>query len=123
MNKHLSQDPNLIFSLSPIYLVLIFNRYIININKAEQKELGEKIYQKLRQERIDVILDDRKERAGVKFNDRDLIGIPYRITVGKDAADDIVEYSTRKDMENEKISSSEAIGKIVDSIKKDLSFK
>ncbi|WP_306485273.1 proline--tRNA ligase [Anaerococcus sp.] len=96
---------------------------IININKDEQKELGEKIYQRLKEERIDVILDDRKERAGVKFNDRDLIGIPYRITVGKDAADDIVEYSTRKDMENEKISSSEAIEKIIDSIKKDLSFK
>ena len=96
---------------------------IININKDEQKELAEKIYQRLREERIDVILDDRKERAGVKFNDRDLIGIPYRITVGKDAGDDLVEYSTRKDMENEKISSSEAIEKIVDSIKKDLSFK
>lgn len=84
--------------------------------------MEKKIYQRLREERIDVILDDRKERAGVKFNDRDLIGIPYRITVGKDAADDIVEYSTRKDMENEKISSSEAIEKIVDSIKKDHIF-
>lgn len=95
---------------------------IVNINNEEQKELGEKIYKRLKEERIDVLLDDRKERAGVKFNDRDLIGIPYRITVGKDASDDMVEYSTRALMENEKITSDEAIDKIIKSIKKDLSF-
>ena len=95
---------------------------IVNINKDEQKELGEKIYKRLKEERIDVLLDDRKERAGVKFNDRDLIGIPYRITVGKDAIDDVVEYSTRALMENEKITSDEAIDKIIKAIKKDLSF-
>lgn len=95
---------------------------IINPNKDDQKELGEKIYKKLKEERIDVLLDDRKERAGVKFNDRDLIGIPYRITVGKDASDEIVEYSTRRDMENEKISVDTAIEKIISSVKKDLSF-
>ena len=95
---------------------------IINPNKDDQKELGEKIYKRLKEERIDVLLDDRKERAGVKFNDRDLIGIPYRITVGKDASDEIVEYSTRRDMENEKISVDTAIEKIISSIKKDLSF-
>ena len=95
---------------------------IVNINKDDQKELGEKIYTRLKEERIDVLLDDRKERAGVKFNDRDLIGIPYRITVGKDAIDDVVEYSTRALMENEKITSDEAIDKIIKAIKKDLSF-
>lgn len=95
---------------------------IVNINNEEQKELGEKIYKRLKEERIDVLLDDRKERAGVKFNDRDLIGIPYRITVGKDASDDMVEYSTRALMENEKITSDQAIDKIIKSIKKDLSF-
>ena len=96
---------------------------IININKEDQKDLGEKLYQRLKEERIDVLLDDRKERAGVKFNDRDLIGIPYRITVGKDASENIVEFSKRSDMENEKISADEAIERIIDSIKKDLSFK
>ena len=55
---------------------------IININDENQLKLGEEIYQELRKNGIDVLLDDRKERAGVKFNDRDLIGIPYRITVG-----------------------------------------
>lgn len=95
---------------------------IINPNKDDQKELGEKIYKILKEKRIDVLLDDRKERAGVKFNDRDLIGIPYRITVGKDASDEIVEYSTRRDMENEKISVDTAVEKIISSVKKDLSF-
>ena len=95
---------------------------IINPNKDDQKELGEKIYKKLKEERIDVLLDDRKERAGVKFNDRVLIGIPHRITVGKDASDEIVEYSTRRDMENEKISVDTAVEKIISSVKKDLSF-
>lgn len=66
---------------------------IVNPNKEEQKELGEEIYKNLKDARIDVLLDDRKERPGVKFNDRDLIGIPYRITVGKDASEGIVEYS------------------------------
>ena len=66
------------------------------------------------------MLDDRKERAGVKFNDRDLVGVPYRITVGKDAKDDIVEFSKRSDMENLKMTTDEAIEKIISSIKEDL---
>ena len=95
---------------------------VININKEEQIKLGEEIYQKLKDEGIDVLLDDRKERAGVKFNDRDLIGIPYRITVGKDAGESIVEYSTRKELENSKISKDEAIETIISNIKDDLKF-
>ena len=93
---------------------------IININNEEQKKLGEEIYRDLRANGIDVLIDDRKERAGVKFNDRDLIGIPYRVTVGKDSSDNIVEYSTRKEMVNSKILKDEAIDKIISSIKEDL---
>ena len=95
---------------------------VININKEEQINLGEEIYQNLKHEGIDVLLDDRKERAGVKFNDRDLIGIPYRITVGKYAGESIVEYSTRKEMKNSKISKDEAIETIISNIKDDLKF-
>ncbi|WP_282929954.1 proline--tRNA ligase [Anaerococcus sp. Marseille-Q7828] len=93
---------------------------IININDENQKKLGEEIYQELRKKGIDVLLDDRKERAGVKFNDRDLIGIPYRITVGKDAKDNVVEYSTRKEMQNEKIEKSKAIEEVISSVREDL---
>lgn len=93
---------------------------IININDENQKKLGEEIYQELRKKGIDVLLDDRKERAGVKFNDRDLIGVPYRITVGKDAKDNVVEYSTRKEMQNEKIYKSKAIEEVISSVREDL---
>ena len=93
---------------------------IININDENQKKLGEEIYQELRKKGIDVLLDDRKERAGVKFNDRDLIGVPYRITVGKDAKDNVVEYSTRKEMQNEKIDKSKAIEEVISSVREDL---
>ena len=64
-----------------------------------------------------MLLDDRAERAGVKFNDRDLIGIPLRITVGKLASEGKVEYSTRREMENEETDASEAIDKIIAYIK------
>ena len=93
---------------------------IININDENQKKLGEEIYQELRKKGIDVLLDDRKERAGVKFNDRDLIGVPYRITVGKDAKDNVVEYSTRKEMQNEKIDKSKAVEEVISSVREDL---
>ena len=93
---------------------------IVNINNEEQSRLGEDIYKQLEKKGIDVLLDDRKERAGVKFNDRDLIGIPYRITVGKDASDNIVEYSTRKSMKNYKITKDEAINTVISSVKEDL---
>ena len=93
---------------------------IININDENQMKLGEEIYQELRKKGIDVLFDDRKERAGVKFNDRDLIGIPYRITVGKDAKDNVVEYSTRKEMQIEKIDKSKAIEEVISSVREDL---
>lgn len=93
---------------------------IVNINNEEQSKLGEDIYKQLEKKGIDILLDDRKERAGVKFNDRDLIGIPYRITVGKDASDNIVEYSTRKAMKNYKITKDEAINTVISSVKEDL---
>ena len=57
---------------------------------------GEKLYADLQRSGLDVLLDDRDERAGVKFKDADLIGIPYRITVGKKAADGVVELFDRK---------------------------
>ena len=52
---------------------------------------------------LDVLLDDREERAGVKFKDADLIGIPYRITVGKKAADGLVELFDRATKQTEDV--------------------
>lgn len=105
--------------IAPYHVIIT----MINPNNEEQKNLAEDIYQKLKDKNIDVLLDDRKERPGVKFNDRDLIGIPYRLTVGKDAGENIVEYSTRKEMVNEKISADHAFDMLVENINKDLTNK
>lgn len=92
---------------------------IINVKNEEQRELGERIYKELKDRGLEILLDDRNERAGVKFNDRDLIGIPIRITVGKRANENIVEYSLREDGINEDIP-VEAIGdKIEEKFKKE----
>lgn len=94
---------------------------VIQPKDEAQKELGEKIYQSLLDKGYEVLIDDRKERPGVKFNDRDLIGIPIRITVGRKADQDIVEYSLRSDLENqEEISSQDAINKASEYIDKHL---
>ena len=93
---------------------------IVNIKDEVQNELGNKIYDELTSKGIEVLLDDRKERAGVKFNDRDLIGIPLRITIGKGASENIVEYSTRREMENTNISSEEAVENIISTVSKEL---
>ena len=85
---------------------------VINPKDKDQMELGEKIYGAVENLGYEVILDDRDERAGVKFKDRDLIGIPLRITVGKKAKDSIVEFSKRTDGVNLEISSKEAVEKI-----------
>lgn len=86
---------------------------VINIKNEDQISLGERIYKELQELGVEVLLDDRNERAGVKFNDRDLIGIPIRITVGKKAAESIVEYSLRKDNQRIELSDKEAIESII----------
>ena len=69
----------------------------VNAKVPEQLELAEKIYDELKKAGIDVLLDDRKERAGVKFKDCDLIGYPLRITVGPKAVEEgTVELRVRR---------------------------
>lgn len=90
---------------------------VVNINDEDQMKLGEKIHDELETQGVEVMLDDRKERIGVKFNDRDLIGIPLRITVGKKANENIIEFSTRREMENVEMSSEEAINRVVEEVR------
>ena len=82
-------------NITPFDVVVI----ITNINKEDLFEMGEEIYKDLREKGFEVLLDDRKVRAGVKFNDADLIGVPFRITVGKKASEKIVELTNRKTKE------------------------
>jgi len=73
---------------------------IITLAKGDDdaaRRVAEEVYEKLLAAKVEVVLDDRDERAGVKFNDADIFGIPIRITVGKKAADNIVEYKLRRD--------------------------
>lgn len=75
---------------------------IPNINDAQQVEIAQKLYTQLNQAGIETLLDDRDERAGVKFKDADLIGIPYRIVTGRAIANgkvEVVERATRKSQE------------------------
>ncbi|MCK5759157.1 MAG: proline--tRNA ligase [Clostridiales bacterium] len=89
----------------------------VNTAKEEQVELGEQIYKELKARGVDVLIDDRKERAGVKFNDADLIGIPIRITVGKLAGEGIVEYKLRKDADRIDVPISDVIEKVMKDLK------
>lgn len=66
-----------------------------NSKSVEQTQMAEKIYEDLLSKGIETLLDDRDERAGVKFKDADLIGIPVRIVVGKKCGEGIVEYKER----------------------------
>lgn len=74
-----------------------------NINDQNQRETAEKLYEQLKSEGFDVLLDDREERPGVKFKDADLIGIPYRITVGKKLTQGNVELFSRRDKQMKEI--------------------
>ncbi len=78
-----------------------------------QMKVAEEIYNKLLAANVEVLIDDRSERAGVKLKDADLIGIPYRITVGKTIKDNLVEFKTRANNSVEAITPDEAIARIL----------
>jgi prolyl-tRNA synthetase len=78
-------------SIAPFTVVVT----VTNVGDAALRETGEKLAATLDEAGIDVLLDDRDERAGVKFKDADLVGIPYRINVGKKAASGVVELVSR----------------------------
>ncbi|WP_105992960.1 proline--tRNA ligase [Staphylococcus simulans] len=92
-----------------------FDVHLITINpkKEDQRELGDQLYSEL-QSSFDVLYDDRKERAGVKFNDADLIGIPVRVVVGKRAAEGIVEVKRRDTGDSDEVAASELLDYVKD---------
>ena len=90
---------------------------IPNIKDAQQVEVGEKLYAQLNQAGIETLLDDRKERGGVKFKDADLIGIPYRIVTGRAIANGKVELVERKTRETHEISIDEVVSRLKEQIK------
>lgn len=85
--------------VAPFALHLI----VVNSKNDEQAALGNALYEQLQAAGIEVLYDDRKERAGVKFAESDLIGLPVRVTVGKKASEGIVEVKERKSEEKEEM--------------------
>lgn len=86
---------------------------LVNIADETQAALAEEIYQELQQAGVEVLLDDRKERPGVKFNDADLLGIPIRITVGKKAPERIVEFKLRSGGDSTDLNATTAVEEAV----------
>ena len=84
----------------------------VAIKDKEQMVIAEEIYNNLKQLGIDVLMDDRDERAGVKFKDSDLIGIPMRITVGKKINEGKVEFKLRNSADTEIIDINSVIDRV-----------
>jgi prolyl-tRNA synthetase len=82
---------------------------IPNIKDAQQIEIAEKLYTELNQAGVETLLDDRDERAGVKFKDADLIGIPYRIVTGRAIANNKVEVVERRTRQTQEIAIDEVV--------------
>jgi prolyl-tRNA synthetase len=100
-----------------------FQAMILNLDPRNEQITGaaESFYNQLQQEGIEVLLDDRDERPGSKFKDADLIGIPYRITIGKRfAKDGEVEVRTRKDGLTKNLSPDEAVTEVVNAIRAEM---
>lgn len=92
-------------SIAPFEVIVV----PVNAKEESQMKLAEEIYEKLKADGIDALLDDREERAGVKFKDADLIGIPLRIVVGKKCGEGIVEYKLRRGGDTEEKTVEEAV--------------
>ena len=95
-------------SLAPYQVHVVPIKY----NNDVQGKLSDEIVELLQNEGYDVLLDDRKERPGVKFADSDLIGLPIRITVGKKAGDGIVELKIRSTGETIEVSKDELVNSV-----------
>ncbi|MEG0133611.1 MAG: proline--tRNA ligase [Clostridium sp.] len=94
-----------------------------NAKNIEQMEYAEKIYNELKAIGVDVLLDDRNERVGVKFKDSDLMGIPIRVTVGKKIMENIVEFKLRQYKDVEEISSKDVVMRVKEEfLKSNLKF-
>jgi prolyl-tRNA synthetase len=95
-------------SLAPFDVVVT----ITNMKQDELREAGEKLYHDLQRAGLEVLLDDRDERAGVKFKDADLIGIPYRITIGKKVGEGVVELFDRRTKQSEDVRINDVVSHV-----------
>ena len=101
-------------SIAPYHVVIV----PVNIKDELQMQIANKMYEELLSAGVEAVLDDRDERAGVKFKDADLIGFPYRITAGKTVNEGFVEYKIRETGEIEKVKPEDAVKHIINEVKR-----
>ena len=94
---------------------------VITVLRADDSKtlaIGERLYAELEEAGLEVLLDDRRERPGVKFADAELVGIPFRITVGpRKLASGLVELTARRELCTVDVSRKEAVGRVVGLVK------
>jgi len=81
----------------------------VNIKDEQQSKIAFEIYEDLQKKGVEVLIDDRDERAGVKFKDADLIGIPFRVTIGRKIADGRIEVRNRRTKESVEVDIESAV--------------
>ena len=99
-------------AIAPYHAVIV----PVNIQDEAQMNIANALYEVLKNAGVEVVLDDRDERAGVKFKDADLIGFPFRITVGKTISEGLVECKIRETGELVKLTPDEAKQHIIDAV-------
>ncbi len=95
-------------SIAPFQVIVT----ITNTKDEKLRQAGEKLYEDLQRAGLEVLLDDRDERAGVKFKDADLVGIPRRITIGKKIADGLVELFDRRTKQSTDVKLAEIVDQL-----------
>lgn len=101
-------------SITPFHVSIV----VINAKDETQMSAANDLYDQLTKAGVDVLLDDRDQRPGVKFNDMELIGIPYRITVGKGIVNQEVEWKARAESDSVNLALSDVVKTVCDKIKK-----
>jgi len=102
-------------SIAPFTVVVT----VTNVGDPVLREAGEKLAAELEAAGLDVLLDDRDERAGVKFKDADLVGIPYRINVGKKVASGVVELVTRATSTSADVAITDVLTQVKERVQED----
>jgi prolyl-tRNA synthetase len=90
----------------------------VNTAHEETMELAQKVYKELLDKGIDVLLDDRNERPGIKFKDCDLIGIPLRVTIGeRNLKEGMAEIKLRMEKESRKVRKDEIVEEVIEHVR------
>jgi prolyl-tRNA synthetase len=99
-----------------------FQAHVVPVSAEEgpQREAAERIYRELIAAGVTALIDDRPERAGVKFKDADLLGVPFRVTVGRTLESGRVELKARRETAASEVAVSEVAARLVDEVRRGL---